>query len=521
MLVKQWLREYLATENPSPQARLRIRHQRHPALKTWHVLEIGASLPFLLQLALALFFVGVCYFTAEIHASIGHTTLPLVIAWVICFAFATALPIIFPRCPYKTTLLTAIVRSLHTWITSGFAYACIGSVSSPETAYYMPRGMTRVEQFRIWLTSYLSSINERQVERRPDTDLDILVAVDTIQFNDELLATTLTEALSQAQRHWTDAVNHFVLAILEKRLQLECRDPNFDWSTLDLQPLTNRARLAIIDILVQHMVGVPLEGEDPAKEQQAALAAFAVLTWSPPGTLPPLQLGNQAREVVNKCLLYHGNHIYSTMASYAKYSGNGITSVHGEASQLLRQLTGLLDIVDCSLDHAVEWLETIINECSKAAPEAEIPPFKCLDSIWEAWTPTSSQSSQPTQDVSPALLTDATRLAIAEYLIKSVKRMLVKLGPDKQVPQRYFEVLSFACIVQSSVVDEFRTSLIVDFQTILRALLSTVNRAEMLVETLLYVPLKCLLNPSLHHSILGNLFSSTNETHGAYLRISV
>lgn len=139
MLVKQWLREYLATENPSPQARLRIRHQRHPALKTWHVLEIGASLPFLLQLALAFFFVGVCYFTSEIHASIGHTTLPLVIAWAICFATATALPIIFPRCPYKTTLLTAIVHSLHDWITSGFTSAAhIILPSSPETVYDKP-----------------------------------------------------------------------------------------------------------------------------------------------------------------------------------------------------------------------------------------------------------------------------------------------------------------------------------------------------------------------------------------------
>ncbi|KAI0758425.1 hypothetical protein BC629DRAFT_1116949 [Irpex lacteus] len=58
MLVKQWLRESLAVEVPSPQARLRIRHFREPQIKHWKVYEIAACLPLLLQLSLGLFFVG-------------------------------------------------------------------------------------------------------------------------------------------------------------------------------------------------------------------------------------------------------------------------------------------------------------------------------------------------------------------------------------------------------------------------------------------------------------------------------
>ena len=79
ILVKQWLREFLTVTVPSPQARLRLRHLRGPELKKWKVLEICAALPLLLQLALLLFFVGMCYFTASVHRSVEFTTLPLVI----------------------------------------------------------------------------------------------------------------------------------------------------------------------------------------------------------------------------------------------------------------------------------------------------------------------------------------------------------------------------------------------------------------------------------------------------------
>ncbi|KAI0790190.1 hypothetical protein BC629DRAFT_1287825, partial [Irpex lacteus] len=102
ILVKQWLREFLAAENPSPQARLRLRHVRYPQLAQWGVLEIAAVLPLLLQLSLALFFVGLCYFTASVHPSVEYTALPLVLGWTVCFFTVTILPVFLPRCPYRT-----------------------------------------------------------------------------------------------------------------------------------------------------------------------------------------------------------------------------------------------------------------------------------------------------------------------------------------------------------------------------------------------------------------------------------
>lgn len=45
MLVKQWLLEFLAVENPSPQARLHIHHFRAPQVTAWAVYETAAALP--------------------------------------------------------------------------------------------------------------------------------------------------------------------------------------------------------------------------------------------------------------------------------------------------------------------------------------------------------------------------------------------------------------------------------------------------------------------------------------------
>ncbi|KAI0347672.1 hypothetical protein BDW22DRAFT_1319172, partial [Trametopsis cervina] len=101
ILVKQWLREHLTFDLPSPRAQLRIRHLREPALTKWQVLEIAATLPILLQIALGLFFVGLCYYTSSIHETVGHTTVPLVVGWVLFIFTTSALPIFFPQCSYK------------------------------------------------------------------------------------------------------------------------------------------------------------------------------------------------------------------------------------------------------------------------------------------------------------------------------------------------------------------------------------------------------------------------------------
>ncbi|KAI0344886.1 hypothetical protein BDW22DRAFT_1326924, partial [Trametopsis cervina] len=105
ILVKQWLREYMKFVTSFPQGRLRIRQFRRAGLETWQVLTIAACLPLLLQLALGIFFIGLCFYTAELHSSVRATTVPLVSGWGFIFFFVTISPLFSAHCPYKTPAL--------------------------------------------------------------------------------------------------------------------------------------------------------------------------------------------------------------------------------------------------------------------------------------------------------------------------------------------------------------------------------------------------------------------------------
>ncbi|KAI0084680.1 hypothetical protein BDY19DRAFT_898097, partial [Irpex rosettiformis] len=102
IFVKQWLRAYMSFASASPQGQLRIRHFRRSGIEAWRVFEIASMLPLLLQISLALFFVGLCIFTFDVHPVIGKTTLPLVCAWAFLLLVTIMSPIFSSRCPYKT-----------------------------------------------------------------------------------------------------------------------------------------------------------------------------------------------------------------------------------------------------------------------------------------------------------------------------------------------------------------------------------------------------------------------------------
>ncbi|KAJ3556555.1 hypothetical protein NM688_g1964 [Phlebia brevispora] len=113
MLVKQWLREYLATDRTAPEERIRILHFRARGVEDWKLFEIAAILPLFLQLSLALFFVGLCYLASETHPKLRATSLTLVSGWAFLFGLAVLAPLVSARCPYKTTFLKAAFRRVR------------------------------------------------------------------------------------------------------------------------------------------------------------------------------------------------------------------------------------------------------------------------------------------------------------------------------------------------------------------------------------------------------------------------
>ncbi|KAJ3548872.1 hypothetical protein NM688_g5242 [Phlebia brevispora] len=113
MLVKQWLREYLAIDRTVPEERIRILHFRALGVEEWKLFEIAAVLPLVLQLSLALFFVGLCYLASETHPKLRATSLTLVSGWAFLFILAVLAPLVSARCPYKTTFLKTAFRRVR------------------------------------------------------------------------------------------------------------------------------------------------------------------------------------------------------------------------------------------------------------------------------------------------------------------------------------------------------------------------------------------------------------------------
>ncbi|KAI3609228.1 hypothetical protein WG66_010568 [Moniliophthora roreri] len=127
ILCKQWMREY-QREYPShlnPRQMLAVRQSRHEGLHAWGVPDLIASIPLLLQVATALFFIGVVKMLWDINSIVATIVL---VATIICLVFLVATTILAPlllilswtsdtfvhylpwQCPYKTPLGWIIIR---------------------------------------------------------------------------------------------------------------------------------------------------------------------------------------------------------------------------------------------------------------------------------------------------------------------------------------------------------------------------------------------------------------------------
>ena len=161
MLVKQWLREYLAVEWTSPQERLRARQYRKPALDKWKVFEIAAILPMLLQVSLGLFFVGLCFFTASIDWRMARASISLVSGWAFFVIATTFLPLCSPRCPYKMPLLKAVMRAARRRVTMPIRRLL--TVLLAQSAAYLHSSTVLVARFRTVLVAQLATSRLRVI----------------------------------------------------------------------------------------------------------------------------------------------------------------------------------------------------------------------------------------------------------------------------------------------------------------------------------------------------------------------
>ncbi|CAL1716753.1 unnamed protein product, partial [Somion occarium] len=114
ILIKQWLHEYTAHNNRSTRTYLRIRHFRFQGLIDFHVFEIAAFLPMLLQIALGLFFAGLGVFLHLFNDLVAWVAIGLILAWFSSLTIMSViLPAILSRCPYKLPVLKGVMHVIR------------------------------------------------------------------------------------------------------------------------------------------------------------------------------------------------------------------------------------------------------------------------------------------------------------------------------------------------------------------------------------------------------------------------
>ncbi len=104
VLVKQWLHHYMALPSGTPRERSLLRQFRFAGLQKWRVLVIIGLLPVLMHIALAIFFIGFVIFLGPLRESIARVVGTITVIACTAYLMAHILPLIFPQCPYRTSL---------------------------------------------------------------------------------------------------------------------------------------------------------------------------------------------------------------------------------------------------------------------------------------------------------------------------------------------------------------------------------------------------------------------------------
>ncbi|KAJ3531413.1 hypothetical protein NM688_g7579 [Phlebia brevispora] len=250
MLVKQWLREYLAVDYTSPHERLRARQFRYPGLADFKVFEIAGALPLLLQLALGLFFLGLCFFTWSVEPAVGKTSVVLVSGWAFLFTCATIAPIFSSRCPFKTAILKQVMIILRSRIRSTLFPLTLhtGLLSAHRVAVLGVQKDAR----RFGFLNSQSFVEEDEVVKNGMDEIAFLADVDAFLLDDDLLGTTMFDSLTQYHAD-PPTVIKFVLQALNNRLYgVTLVQPLA--SNPDLRRLTIRGWVAVMDIVADTLL---------------------------------------------------------------------------------------------------------------------------------------------------------------------------------------------------------------------------------------------------------------------------
>ncbi|RPD73747.1 hypothetical protein L226DRAFT_96782 [Lentinus tigrinus ALCF2SS1-7] len=214
VLVKQWLHQYSQSLSGTSPEVARLRQYRYDSLLKWHVPEIIAALPMLLQLALALFLSGllILLWTLNTLVAIPASILIFLLVWFT--AATTFFPIFYRDCCYQSPqALTfflfaqtgARVTSKVLRVVERFAHQAALETTSWTSRKYVTLARLR-DATRVLLTHLetVGGFSDWQAREKPDADAkhfeleqSLALTAYYTTFDNSMLNTTIIPCLSE------------------------------------------------------------------------------------------------------------------------------------------------------------------------------------------------------------------------------------------------------------------------------------------------------------------------------------
>lgn len=139
IVVKQWVREYMAVISLSSKHGVRLRQYRYDGLVAWHVPEIMAFLPILLELSLILFLIGLVDFLLLLQSTAAAIVTTLVALVLLFYVATTIAPIISRHCPFRSPqpwIIVRFQRKIQKWVHRWRLSSMLFDQSSPWPLTY-------------------------------------------------------------------------------------------------------------------------------------------------------------------------------------------------------------------------------------------------------------------------------------------------------------------------------------------------------------------------------------------------
>ena len=122
ILVKQWLRDYVSHSSGSSRHKARVRQLRYNGVLTFHIHEVIAFLPLLLQWSLGLFFIGLVDLLWSLNYIVSTIVTCFVVATLAFIVATTVLPALRADAPHRSPQALAVYLACK-WAVRGAARA--------------------------------------------------------------------------------------------------------------------------------------------------------------------------------------------------------------------------------------------------------------------------------------------------------------------------------------------------------------------------------------------------------------